>query len=160
MASLAPLLVIWLLVGSLLAVIDIREHRLPDRIVLPMYGVVLGGLLLAGLLSGHWPIVRILACAAIWLGAIGAVWLVSAGRAMGFGDVKLAPLLGATLGAVSWDAAVLGLMSCWLVGGAWAIGLLVAGRARVGTAIAFGPFMILGMWVGLLLVRMTPIAPA
>jgi len=55
---------------------------------------------------------------------------------------------------VSWDAAVLGLLSCWLMGGCWALLLLLSGRARMGTAIAFGPFMILGMWTGLLLVRL------
>ena len=83
------------------------RNRLPDRIVLPMYPVLAAVLGLLGILSGQWPVGRALGGAALWLVAIGSVWLVSAGRAMGFGDVKLAPLLGMTLAWIRWDAALL-----------------------------------------------------
>ncbi|MDO8732450.1 MAG: prepilin peptidase [Actinomycetota bacterium] len=151
MAALAPLLVAWVAVGAVLSVIDIREHRLPNRIVMPMYAVVAFGLGLAGFLGGQWHVVRSLESSGLWLAVIGMVWLVSSGRAMGFGDVKLAPLLGATLGWLNWDAAILGLMTCWLLGGVWSLVLLVTGRVRLGSSIAFGPFMFLGLGCGLLL---------
>ena len=149
--GLLALALVWAVVGSLLITIDIREHRLPNRIVFPMYPIVLLGLCLAGLLSGHWPAVSSLAGALLWLTVIGAVWLVSSGRAMGFGDVKLAPLLGATLGWINWDAAVLGLMVCWLLGGVWALLMLATRRVGMRSSIAFGPFMLLGLGSGLLL---------
>lgn len=151
MPALAPLCLVWLVVGGVLSVIDIREHRLPDRIVLPMYPVLALLLVLAGFLSGQWPLVRAVAGAGLWLAAIGAVWLLTSGRAMGFGDVKLAPLLGATLAWLSWDAAFVGLMSCWLLGGAWALLLLATRRIDRKAAIAFGPFMFLGLGAGFLL---------
>ncbi len=70
---------------------------------------------------------------------------------MGFGDVKLAPLLGASLGWVGWDAALNGLICCWLLGGLCALALLAARRVTRSDAIAFGPFMILGTLAGLVL---------
>jgi leader peptidase (prepilin peptidase)/N-methyltransferase len=70
---------------------------------------------------------------------------------MGFGDVKLAPLLGASLAWFSWDAALLGLMSCWILGGLWALALLSTRRASRRDAIAFGPFMFLGLLAGIAL---------
>lgn len=149
--GLLALALIWAVVGTVLVAIDIREHRLPNRVVLPMYPIVLLGLCLAGFLSGHWPWVPSLAGALLWLAVIGAVWLVTSGRAMGFGDVKLAPLLGATLGWINWDAAVLGLMVCWLLGGVWALLMLSTRRVALGSSIAFGPFMLLGLGSGLLL---------
>jgi len=45
---------------------------------------------------------------------------------------------------------VVGLMAAWLIGGVVAIGLILARRARSGTAIPFGPFLIGGFALGLL----------
>ncbi len=149
--ALAPLCALWLCAGAALSVIDIREHRLPDRIVLPMYPVLAGVLALTGFLTGQWPVLRSLGGAGLWLVAIGSIWLLTSGRAMGFGDVKLAPLLGASLAWLSWDAAVLGLMSCWILGGMWALALLATRRVSRRDAIAFGPFMLLGLLAGIAL---------
>ena len=151
MLAVITVCLLWLVIGGVLSVIDIRQHRLPDRIVLPMYPVLAVVLLCVGAVSGHWPVWRAVGGAALWLVAIGSVWLLSSGRAMGFGDVKLAPLLGASLGWISWDAAVLGLMSCWILGGLWALGLLATRRVSGKDAIAFGPFMFLGMLGGVVL---------
>ena len=151
MLTVGALCLLWMLVGGVLSLIDIRQHRLPDRIVLPMYPVLAAVLGLLGILSGQWPVGRALGGAALWLVAIGSVWLVSAGRAMGFGDVKLAPLLGMTLAWIRWDAALLGLMICWILGGLWALALLAGRRATGKDTIAFGPFMLLGTLAGVLL---------
>ena len=142
---------LWLVVGSVLSVIDIREHRLPDRIVLPMYPVLASVLVLSGVLTHRWPLCSSAIGAGVWLAVIGLVWLISGGRAMGFGDVKLAPLLGASLGWISVDAAFTGLTSCWIIGGLWALLLLVTGHVRRSDAIAFGPFMLLGLGLGIAL---------
>ncbi|MFA7323373.1 MAG: A24 family peptidase [Candidatus Nanopelagicales bacterium] len=145
-SGLLPLALIWIVVGCVLSVIDIREHRLPDAIVLRMYPVVLMGLVVAGWVTGSWHWSRALAGAGIWLMAIGGAWLLTAGRGMGFGDVKLAPLLGATLGWLGWQPALAGLFCAWVLGGCWALGLLMLRRANRHTAVAFGPFLILGFW--------------
>jgi leader peptidase (prepilin peptidase)/N-methyltransferase len=146
--ALLPTLLIVLSAGIALVFIDIEHHRLPDVIVLPLYPVVLVGLGLAGLATGEWPVTRAVIGAAVWLAAIGGIWLVSGGRAMGFGDVKIAPVLGLVLGWVGWGAAIIGLGSAWLLGGLVGVALLVSGRAKRGQSLAFGPFLIAGFWVG------------
>ena len=145
--GLAPLLLAWIGVGIALAIVDLREHRLPHALTLPMLAITPLGLALAGLLDGSpygggWAGAGI--GAAIWLGALGLMWLVSAGHGMGLGDVKLAPSLGATLGWLSVDTAVAGLVLAFVAGTLVALALLVTRRIGRRDAIPFGPFLLLG----------------
>jgi leader peptidase (prepilin peptidase) / N-methyltransferase len=148
-----PLLPLLLALGSAgvaLWFIDLDHHRLPDVIVLPLYPVTVIGLALAGLVTGEWPLADSLVGLAAWLLLIGGLWLFSGGRAMGFGDVKLAPVLGATLGWVGISSALVGLLAAFVLGGVLGVVLLVSGRARRGTHMPFGPFLLLGALIGLL----------
>lgn len=147
--ALLPLLLVLGSAGVALYFIDLDHHRLPDAIVLPLYPVTAVGLVLAGLLTGAWPLVEALIGVAIWLVVIGGLWLVSGGRGMGFGDVKLAPVLGATLGWVSIASAGVGLFTAFLLGAVVGVVLLVARRAGRRSAIPFGPFLLVGALVGL-----------
>jgi len=149
--ALSPLLATWATLGTLLAVIDIRTHRLPNRIVFSVYPCVCISLWCAGLSMGQWRWGQALIGAAIWLVALGLVWFITGGNAMGFGDVKLAPVLGLSLGWCGWDIATFGLFGAWFLGGIVAGGLILFGRARRSSAIAFGPFLIAGFWVALIL---------
>ena len=133
-----------------LTVIDLDHHRLPNAIVLTLYPVTVGGLLLAGALGGRWPLVAAGIGAALWLVVIGIPWLVSGGRGMGFGDVKLAPVLGVTLGWWALSASVVGLFLAFGLGAVVGIILMIAGRAGRKTALPFGPFLLAGALVGLL----------
>jgi leader peptidase (prepilin peptidase)/N-methyltransferase len=146
----------WALAGYLylaavavaLALIDLDTHRLPNSIVLPSYGVM--GILL-GLASwgaGDWSTMlrALIACAAMY--AFYFVAMVVYPGGMGFGDVKLAGLLGLSLGWLSWGALVIGWFAAFLLGGTYSVGLLIARRVGRRTAIAFGPWMILGAAVG------------
>lgn len=148
--GLLPLLLISSAILIALFVIDLDHQRLPDRLTFLMYPVAVVGLAIDGLATGNWPIIPALAGAGCWLFAIGGIWFLSGGRGMGMGDVKLAPSLGLILGWFGIGPTVVGLMTAWLIGGAVAIGLLAARRARSGTAIPFGPFLIGGFAVGLL----------
>lgn len=74
--------------------------------------------------------------------------LVTLGRGMGLGDVKLAFALGIWLGlekGVSW------LITSFIIGGIVAFTLLLLKKAKMKTKIAFGPFLIIGFWATLLL---------
>ena len=127
--GLLPLMLALASAGLALFIIDLRVHRLPNPIVLALYPVTVVGLAIDGLVEGEWPAVRALLGAAVWLAVFGLVWLISRGRGMGFGDVKLAPVLGAVLGWLGWGPALVGLFAAWIVGGIAAIVLLVSGRA-------------------------------
>lgn len=148
--ALLPLLLVLTSAGLALFVIDVKVHRLPNPIVLWLYPITIVGLVFAGLVSGQWPVVDAVVSALIWLFMFGVIWLLTRGRGMGFGDVKLAPVLGATLGWIGLGPAVVGLFAAWLIGGAFAIYLLASGRAKRGQQVAFGPFMLIGAVVGLL----------
>lgn len=131
----------------LLTVVDVREHRLPDRLVLPAYPV--GAVLLgsAALVRGEPArLVPLLGGAAALFAFYLALRLVSPG-AMGGGDVKLAGVVGLFLGYLGWEAVLAGAFAGFLAGGAFAVLVLVVRRAAARRrAIAFGPWMLLGAW--------------
>lgn len=143
----------WLLVlGSAcvaLTFIDLEHHRLPDAIVFPLYPAGVVGLVIAGLFGGRWPLVDAAIGVGIWLVVIGGLWLISGGRGMGFGDVKLAPILGATLGWVAVAAASVGLFAAFTLAAVVGIVLMAARRAGRRSHIPFGPFLVVGAAVGL-----------
>lgn len=149
--GLLPLLLVVGSAGIALTAIDLDHHRLPNAIVLPLYPAALVGLLLAGLLSGEWPWPSALVGAALWLVVVGLPWLVSGGRGMGFGDVKLAPVLGVTLGWAALSAAVVGLLAAFLLGALVGIAAMLFAGAGRKTALPFGPFLLAGALLGLLL---------
>ena len=70
---------------------------------------------------------------------------------MGFGDVKLAPIIGAQLGFFGWIPVARGVIAAYLIVGPIAILLLVFGRAHRKTGFPFGPFMAAGSVVALVL---------
>jgi leader peptidase (prepilin peptidase)/N-methyltransferase len=61
---------------------------------------------------------------------------------MGMGDVKLAFILGAVLGYLSWSAFAVGAFGGFLLGSLGGILLLATGRGSRKSAIPFGPYMI------------------
>ncbi|GGP62680.1 prepilin peptidase [Saccharothrix coeruleofusca] len=91
-----PLALAW--VGVALAVVDLRHRRLPDALTLPAYPVAALLLVWSGADLG-----RALAGCALFGGFHLLVHLLRP-SALGGGDAKLAGVLGAVLGAVSWTA--------------------------------------------------------
>lgn len=147
---LLPALLYLVAIGVALALIDIDVHRLPDAIVLPAYPVLT--VLLAGAswwTEDWWALAR----AGIGGGALYLLYLLlvlAYPAGMGFGDVKLAGLLGALLGYVGWSALVVGGFAGFLFGAVVAVVLLILGRGTGKTALPFGPFMLLGCGAGIL----------
>jgi leader peptidase (prepilin peptidase)/N-methyltransferase len=149
--ALLPVLLVLASAGVALTVIDLDHYRLPNAIVLPLYPVTVLGLAFAGLVTGAWPILPALGGAAVWLVVVGIPWLVSGGRGMGFGDVKLAPVLGALLGWFAFSSAIVGLFAAFALGAITGIALMLARRAGRRTALPFGPFLLVGALIGLLI---------
>jgi leader peptidase (prepilin peptidase)/N-methyltransferase len=69
---------------------------------------------------------------------------------MGFGDVKLAGVLGLVLGWLGWGELVVGGFLGFLLGAVLGGVLMVARRAGRKTKIPFGPFMLLGALLAIL----------
>lgn len=135
-----------------LAVIDWRTRLLPTRLVRPATGVAV----LLGLVG--WAVTRDpddLVRAAIALVAVRSFfwvlwWFHSAG--MGFGDVRLAALLGFALGQLGWGEVVVGVYSGFLFFGLPGLTLAIVrrDRAMLRSAFPFGPFMLVAALFGVL----------
>lgn len=145
--------VLWLVgIGVALALIDLDVHRLPDTIVLPSYPVALALLALASGNPGgeaHWPALIRAALGAVILLAAYFVMLLVYPAGMGFGDVKLAGVLGLYLAWFGWWPVAVGFFAPFFLGGLYAIGLVLAHRAGRKSGVPFGPWMVLGTWVAI-----------
>lgn len=131
-------------VGIVAGWVDAYERRLPDVLVLPAYPAV-AALLLAT--ADADVVLRAAACAA----AGASLYLV--GHALGqvgFGDVKLAGLLGLVLGWACWQSAALALIAAAVIGGAQAAAVLAMRRS----AFPFGPAMLLGAAIAIVITNM------
>ncbi|MEU9704647.1 A24 family peptidase [Streptomyces sp. NPDC047981] len=149
-----PELVVWLLCAPfavLLATVDVRVRRLPDLLTLPLAAAVPLLLLGAELLpydAGSW--VQALLGGLALGGGYFVLHLIRP-SGMGFGDVKLALSLGAALGWYGWGVLFAGTFAGFLFGSLYGFGLVLVRRGSRKSAIPFGPFMIGGALLGLLL---------
>ena len=76
---------------------------------------------------------------------IGGLWAISKGKAMGFGDVEIAAVMGFWLG---WPAIAPALWVAFVTGAIAGSIQLIANRKTLKSQIAFGPFLVLAAWVG------------
>ncbi|MFF4171273.1 prepilin peptidase [Streptomyces sp. NPDC001744] len=149
-----PELAAWLLAAPLavlLARVDARVHRLPDGLTLPLAAglpLLLGAAALLPGGAGSWP--HALLGAAVLGGSYLVLFLINP-RGLGFGDVKLALPLGAALGWYGWEVLFAGAFAGFLLGAVYGLGLVLLRRAGRSSAIPFGPFMLAGGLLGLLL---------
>lgn len=150
-ASALSLLVAFLYLAAVsivLALIDLDTHTLPNRVVIPSYvvGIVLLGL--TGVLNGnHDAILRgLLGMVALGLFYFGMALIYPGG--MGMGDVKFAGVLGLFLGYLGWGVLLVGAFSAFVLGGFFALALMIFRRADRKSGIPFGPWMLTGAWVG------------
>ena len=128
-----------------LARIDIREHRLPNRMVAVCFaGCVIASLMHAIVVADFTALVTpaIASLAAATCFVIGHV---SGG--IGMGDVKFALVTGWMLGTIGWSAVWWGHVVAFVIAGVVVAGGWLLGGWRRGRPIAFGPFMGLGVIV-------------
>ncbi|MGW6543230.1 prepilin peptidase, partial [Streptomyces massasporeus] len=148
-----PELGVWLLlapVGVLLTVVDFRVRRLPDPLTLPFAGAALALLGLTALVPEHAGVWTTALLGSLALGGGYFVLFLVNPAGMGFGDVKLALGAGAVLGWYGWPTVMLGTFAGFLLGALYGAALVVTRRATRKTAIPFGPFLITGAYLGLL----------
>jgi leader peptidase (prepilin peptidase) / N-methyltransferase len=134
-----------------LAVIEVGVHRLPNALVLPAYPVAAALLLVPALVTGEGPrLPRAVAGMAALCGFYLLLALASP-AGMGFGDVKLAGVLGMYLGWLGWPELLVGAFLAFPLGGLFSVAAMALRRAGRKFRIPFGPFMLLGAWTGIFL---------
>jgi leader peptidase (prepilin peptidase)/N-methyltransferase len=136
---------LWLaFVGVALAVVDVDCQRLPNRLTLPSYPIAAALLAIASLARHDFG--------ALLRGAIAgaAVYLVFlllaliSPASLGFGDVKLAGVLGLYLGWLGLGVLALGLVAAFALGALVAVTLLFGRRVGWRGDVAFGPSLLAG----------------
>lgn len=133
--------------GTVLGLIDARTTFLPLRLHYLTFALVAVGAALAAWwrcepqLLG-WAVGIALAATA----GYALIWWISGGE-LGFGDVRLASLIGFTTAATSPEVAMWGFLAGSIIGAGWAIIVRVRGRR----AFAYGPSMLLGAPTGLVI---------
>ena len=127
-----------------LSLFDIREHRLPNRIVYPWAGVTAGLLLFISLLAGEpGAFGRSVLSGIVWGAALAMTRLIRP-PPLGMGDVKLAVVLGMHAGYAGWSVLGGAVVLSFLFGGAASVVLLLSGRVSRRARIPFGPFLLAG----------------
>jgi len=129
-------------------VYDLKHFIIPDKIIFPAIGIALIYNFYQ-LLTTHYPLSTVLNNLYAAFGAsvfFLFIVLVSRGKWMGVGDIKLAFLMGLLLGFPNILAA---LFLGFLIGAIIGIGLILAKRKTMKSEVPFGPFLVIGTFIAL-----------
>jgi leader peptidase (prepilin peptidase)/N-methyltransferase len=145
-------LILWLIlvaIGVPLTVIDITSHRLPDLLTAPLFGLSAITIVVDAFVGRHFDrlipsLVGALALPAFYL----ALMIISRGG-MGMGDVKLSAAIGLVSGFFGVWITLISSFATYILGSVIGIALMLAGKAGRKTAIPFGPFMLVGQAIAL-----------
>jgi leader peptidase (prepilin peptidase)/N-methyltransferase len=159
---------LWLTLA--LGITDIDSFRIVDRLNIRgsvVLVLALGAAALADGDGGAW--VRALLGGLAYFAGTNLVFLLVRGRGFGYGDVKLSAQLGVFTAYLSWGTLGWSVFLTALIGGVLSIAVLVAGlvarsrqreaggpevtvRDAMQAEVPYGPAMILGAWVAIVLV--------
>ena len=122
--------------------IDIREHRLPNRLVLPAFPITLMGQVIASVISGTWINLAIALSAAVIAFIVG----LAANRwaSLGMGDVKLISATSLSLGWFSFIAPLIAIVLAFVMASLVVLVLLAMRKTTLSSSLALGPYLLAG----------------
>jgi leader peptidase (prepilin peptidase)/N-methyltransferase len=127
-----------------LACTDMEHLLLPKRIVYPVLGLFGALLVVAAAITGDWHNLFVAGISgAVWFAIFFAMNFISP-RALGFGDVRLAPVLGLALGWLGVRYVLLGFFAANLIGAIIGIALIASKRMSRQQQIPYGVFLAVG----------------
>lgn len=127
-------------------VYDLRWMILPDKFTLPVIAIGIGLLVLQSIQFGVSSIYAQLIATLIFTGLYIAIWVLSKGKLLGGGDIRLALLMGLLL---SVPQLLVGVFVAYTVGALVGV-LLIAIKLKKRTdAVPLAPFLIFGLYFGL-----------
>ena len=138
-------------VASLLIIIfifDLKWYLIPDKVLLWAVGIT-AAFHLYSFAFNLYPKGQIFDFLFSAFGAAGfflAIFLLTRGKAIGFGDVKLAFFMGLFLG---WPKIVTALFLAFLIGAIIGLILIINKKKQMKSEIPFGPFLITGLFIAL-----------
>ncbi|OYX44170.1 hypothetical protein B7Y94_00310 [Candidatus Saccharibacteria bacterium 32-49-12] len=139
--------VVWLMAVVVMAILfayDAKWFLLQDRhnLALAVVGTVTTGIAITGSSNPSETLLSALGAVGVLSGIYLLLYLVSKGRWIGFGDIKLGVGLGLLL--VDWKLAILAFFMANLIGCLYVIPGMLSGRLGRQSQVPFGPFLILG----------------
>jgi leader peptidase (prepilin peptidase)/N-methyltransferase len=125
-----------------LAKTDFKEHRLPNRLVLPAFGVTLVGQLAALLLGDEMQ--KLWQALSISLLVFSLGLLMNRYAGLGMGDVKLLAAMALSLGWFSGELVFYSVLLASVLATLAVVWLRIRNKATASQAIALGPYLLLG----------------
>lgn len=136
-------------VTAMLIATDFDHFRIPNSLLYPGSLVSFILLVVGVAFENTWgSLVRGLIAGGIYFAMLFLVFLAAKGEGFGFGDVKLAALLGLFTGYHSYRTLAWSLIITAVLGGIPALVLLAMGKGRKA-AIPYGPPLIVGAWTAI-----------
>lgn len=123
-------------------VFDLKHYLILDRVMLPAAVISFVGGLLIGL-----GFQRILIGAIIGGGFFMIQFLISRGKWIGGGDIRLGAVIGLMLG---WEKLLAALFISYLAGSFFGLGLVASGRKKWQSRLPFGVFLTAGTLIALI----------
>ncbi len=121
---------------------DLMYKEIPDRFSIPAIALAFAGGIMFNLLT--WQ--NMLIGAAIAGGFFLIQFILSKGKWIGGGDIRLGVLIGVLLG---WKFGIVALIIAYFIGAVFSVYLLLNKKVERKTEIAFGPFLITGLLISL-----------
>ena len=146
-------LALWLIAGIALAILfvyDIKWFLLPNKVNFTVIGIGVAYSLLVVFSANDKlnAIINIIGSIIILSGIYLALYVISKGKWIGFGDIKLG--LGLALLIADWKLAFLALFAANLTGCIIVIPPMIMGKLKRDSHVPFGPLLIIGMFTAVL----------
>lgn len=134
----------WILVSFLMVIFvyDLKKQLILDRVTVPAMIIALIINLILGV--GFFDL---LLGAVIGFGFFFFQFVISRGKWIGGGDLRLGALMGLMLG---WQSTLVALFLSYIIGAVVSIVLIIMRRKKVNSQIAFGTFLSIGTFVALM----------
>jgi leader peptidase (prepilin peptidase)/N-methyltransferase len=145
--------IVWLVAGVMLVILfayDMKWFLLPNQVIFPLIavGMLMTLLHFVGVTDIAATFINLALGVVILSGIYLLLWLISKGRWIGFGDVKLGLALALLLG--NWQLAFIALFAANLIGCLVVIPGMVAGKITRTSRVPFGPLLIVGAVLAML----------
>ncbi len=141
----------YLLISSLLIIVfvyDLKHYIIPDGVI---YAAIVASfaynIVYSFLVIGSFQFfLQSLLAALLASGFFLLIILISKGKWMGVGDIKLAFLMGLFL---SWPNILIALFSAFFIGAVIGVGLIALKKKELKSEVPFGPFLVTGTFLSL-----------
>jgi len=120
---------------------DYKYYLIPDCVILPaiVFAVIFN-------ILRQQDILYIFLAAAVGGGFFLLQYVISRGKWIGGGDIRLGVLAGAILG---WPGVLFGIFLAYILGAAVSVPLVVSGKKAIGSAIPFGTFFTAAIFIAI-----------